>query len=191
MALALVPPKRWTIEDLDALPDDGKRYELIEGGLAEMTAPGMAHARIVANLLRLLFALRASIGLETFTAPVAVVLRGRDLLLPDIVGLLPGSRARCVPAGIEGPPDLVIEVLSPSNRDHDLLTKRALYGLAGVREYWIVDPEARTVERLTLHEDALHHAALAAGEATLVSPLLPGAAFPLAAIFSDLDGIEN
>ncbi len=190
MALPHIP-YRWTLDDLFALPDDGKRYELVEGQLTEMPAPSMAHAIVVANLLRLLFALRSAIGLETFTAPMAVFLRSQDLLQPDIVGLLPNSRARRVKAGIDGPPDLVIEVLSPSTRDHDLLTKRALYGLAGVREYWIVDPEARTVERLSLHDDALHRASLASVGESLESPLLPGAAIPLAAIFADLDGIED
>lgn len=193
MALASSQRRRWTIDDLKAIPDDGKRYELIEGEVVEMTAPNMAHAMIVANLLRLLFPLLSTIGLRALTAPVNVFLRGKDLLQPDVAGLLPGSRARMTRDGIDGPPDLVIEVLSPSNRVHDLLTKRALYELAGVREYWIVDPDERTVEILTLHEDALHRASLAtaAGDDLLVSPLLPGADLPLAAVFAGIDDIAE
>ena len=86
--------------------------------------------------------------------------------------MLPGSDARVELRGVEGPPDLVIEVLSPSNRGHDLLTKRALYARAGVREYWLVDPDARTVEILTLDRDAFHLAMAASGDEAPVSPLL-------------------
>jgi Uma2 family endonuclease len=95
-----------------------------------------------------------------------------DLVQPDIVVLLPDSTARPVARGVEGPPDLVVEVLSPSNRDHDLLTKRALYGIAGVRESWLVDPEARTLEILTLDRDALHMTVSASGDFIPTSPLL-------------------
>ena len=76
---------------------------------------------------------------------------------------------------MEGAPDLVIEVLSPSNRGHDLLTKRALYARAGVREYWIVDPEARTIEILALDRDALHLVGVSSGDESPVSPLFGSA----------------
>jgi len=66
----------------------------------------------------------------------------------------------------------LIEVVSPSNRGRDLLTKRALYARAGVREYWLVDPGARTIEILTLDRDAFHLAVTASGDETPVSPLL-------------------
>jgi Uma2 family endonuclease len=66
----------------------------------------------------------------------------------------------------------VIEVVSPSNRGRDLLTKRALYARAGVREYWLIDPDARTIEILTLDRDAFHLAATASGDETPESPLL-------------------
>ena len=80
--------------------------------------------------------------------------------------------ARVELRGIEGPPDLVIEVVSPSNRGRDLLTKRSLYARAGVREYWLVDPEARTIEILTLDRDAFHLAVAASGDET---PSFPAA----------------
>ena len=83
---------------------------------------------------------------------------------------------------MDGAPDLLIEVLSPSNRAHDILTKRALYGRAGVREYWIVDPEARTLEILSLDRDALHGVVAASGTDQPISPLLG----PLSIVVDDL-----
>ena len=104
---------------------------------------------------------------------------------------MPDSNASLVVRGIEGPPDLLVEVLSRSDRGRDLLTKRALYARAGVREYWIVDPMSRTIEVLTLDRDAFHTAQVAAGQDTVVSPLLGGMAFPLATVFARLDEIED
>jgi len=81
----------------------------------------------------------------------------------------------------------VIEVVSPSNRGRDLLTKRALYARAGVREYWLVDPDARTIEILTLDRDAFHLAVAASGNETPVSPLLGPLPTTAAALFADID----
>jgi Uma2 family endonuclease len=106
---------------------------------------------------------------------------------PDILVISPGGPARIVTRGIEGAPDLLIEVLSPSNRSHDVLTKRALYGRAGVREYWIVDPEARTIEILALDRDALHSVQTASGGATPVSPLLGSLPITADGLFADVD----
>jgi Uma2 family endonuclease len=106
---------------------------------------------------------------------------------PDLIAILPGWQGTLPKRGIHGAPDLLIEVLSPSNRGHDLLTKRALYARAGVREYWIVDPEARTLEILTLDRDALHLAEVASGEAVPVSPLLGSLAVTADALFPEID----
>jgi Uma2 family endonuclease len=122
------------------------------------------------------------------TAPVDVFFAGADPVEPDIVVFLPESRARGVTRGVEGPPDLLIEVLSPSNRSHDLITKRALYARGGVREYWIVDPENRTVDVLTLDRGALRPARKALEGSDVVSPLLDST-FPIASIFARIDEI--
>jgi Uma2 family endonuclease len=91
---------------------------------------------------------------------------------------------------VQGPPDLLIEILSPSNRGHDLLTKRALYARAGAREYWIVDPVQRTIEVLTLDRDAFHSVQTASGDDSVVSLLLAGTTIPVAGIFARFDEIE-
>jgi len=142
MALTRPAPARgtWTYDDLLALPEEGKRYEIIEGVLYERPAPNWAHATVLFNLTILLAPFVQALGGYLRFAPFDVFFPGADPVQPDIVVLLPGSGGRPVRRGAEGPPALVVEVLSPSNRGHDLLTKRALYARAGVREYWIVDP---------------------------------------------------
>lgn len=181
------PAGTWTYEDLFTLPDDGRRYEIIEGELYEMPSPDSSHARTIIKLISMLLPILARLGGEIFTAPFDVFFSGASPVQPDILMILPGGTARVVKRGVEGPPDLLIEVLSPSNRDHDILTKRALYGIAGVREYWIVDPEARTIEILTLDRDALHLAQAASGEDWLVSPLLGPLSITVESLFPEIE----
>ena len=185
------PAGSWTYEDLFSLPDDGRRYEIIEGELCEMPSPTSAHGVTIRNLMFLLGPVIEVLRGWLLTAPLDVFFPGADPVQPDIVVLLPDSHASLVVRGIEGPPDLLVEVLSPSNRGHDLLTKRALYSRAGVREYWIVDPMSRTVEILTLDRDAFHTAQVATGEDVASSPLLGGMAVPLTAVFARLEEIED
>jgi Uma2 family endonuclease len=166
------PAGKWTYEDLFTLPEDGKRYEIIEGTLFELPPVGSVHALTVTKLIAMLIPIMKSKGGHWLTAPLDVFLWGADPVQPDILAILPNGAAKPVKRGIEGPPDLIIEVVTPINRDHDVLTKRALYGRAGVREYWIVDPAERTFEILTLDRDALHSTIVASGSDVLVSPLL-------------------
>ncbi len=173
--MATQPQTRyWTYEDLFALPEDGKRYEIIEGVLYEMPAANSTHASIITNLMVYIFGpLMASIGIRLFTAPLDVFIRDGDPVQPDMMILLPEQVDLVSKRGIEGPPTLVVEVLSPSNPEHDRITKRALYARAGVAEYWIVSPEAATIEILTLHDGHSTVHARIGGDEALTSPLLP------------------
>ena len=186
MAQTKPAPGAWTYEDLFSLPDDGKRYEIIEGELYEMPSPKAAHALAVMNLIALLLPIMAKLGGRLLTAPVDVFFSGANPVQPDILAILPGGSARIVENGVEGAPDLVIEVLSPSNRGRDALTKRSLYARAGVREYWLVDPEAHTLEILTLDRDALHRVAVWSGAETPASPLLGPLPVTAAEIFAGI-----
>jgi Uma2 family endonuclease len=177
------PAGTWTYEDLFSLPDDGRRYEIIEGALYEMPSPSVDHATTVLNLVLLLAPVIQSLGGKMFFAPLDVFFTGADPVQPDILALLPGWGGEIYQRGPQGAPDLVIEVLSPSNRGHDLLTKRALYGQAGVREYWIVDPVSKSIEVLSPHRNALCTRQNVSGADELTSPLLE-ASFPVAAIFA-------
>ena len=184
------PAGTWTYEDLFSLPDDGRRYEIIEGELYEMPAPNLVHATVVMNLIAQLLPIVSSLGGRLFTAPLDVFFQGANPVQPDLVIMLPGWNGMLTQRGPEGAPDLLIEVLSPANRGHDLLTKRALYARAGVREYWIVDPASRAVEILALDRDAFHTVQRASGDDAVISSLLGDANFPLAAVFAGVDQLE-
>ena len=113
---------------------------------------------------------------------------GADLVQPDLLVLLPDSQARLVRRGIEGPPDLLIEVLSPSNRAHDQVRKRQLYARGGVREYWIVDPEQRVIEVVNGCGVTVHRLD-AASEPVLRSPLLGDLAVSLDEVVPSMDDL--
>ena len=142
------PTTEWTLEMLHALPDDGKRYELVDGELLVSPAPELAHQWLVADLQVLLRAFaRTAGGMDAVTAPVAITFSHQRELQPDIVVLPLVSGRRPQHFSETGRAVLVVEVLSPSTARFDRVTKRRVYQEHGVPEYWIVDPEARLVER--------------------------------------------
>lgn len=177
-------PGTWRYEDLIALPDDGRRWEIIDGELYELPPPTTDHGSAIMNLIALLLPTIAALGGRFFTAPVGVFFGGANPVEPDLLVLLPAHSARIEKRGIEGAPDLVIEVLSPSNRPHDSLRKRALYARAGIPEYWLVDTEATTIEVLPLDGADYRRHLLASGEAMVTSRVLPDLAFPAAVVFA-------
>lgn len=185
MAMRRPEPGYWTYDDLKTLPDDGRRYEIVEGVLCEMTGPSSPHAVSVRNLIALLLPVFAALRMEWFTAPLDVFFSGANPVQPDLLAYFRGGATRRSLRGIEGPPDFVVEVLSPSTRGHDLLTKRTLYARAGVREYWLVDPEAQTIEVLALEGQGLQSILVAAGDEVVRSALFPDVAFPASAVFAD------
>jgi Uma2 family endonuclease len=174
-----------TYEDYLLFPeDDDLRHELIEGEHEVTPAPGLRHQRVLANLHLLLGAFVRDRGLgEAFFAPFEVKLSNWNALQPDLLFV---SRARAeafTERGIEGPPDLVVEVLSPSTRRRDQTRKLAVYEKHAVPEYWIVDHERQRVlvhrrrgERYDPPEELVLPAVLS-------SPLLPGLEIPLAELF--------
>ncbi len=177
-------PGTWRYEDLFDLPDDGRRWEIIDGELYELPAANLAHGNAVMNLIALLLPAMAALGGRIFTAPVDVFFPGADPVQPDILLVLPTRLGVLEERGVEGPPDLAVEVVSPSNRRHDRVRKLDLYARGGIREYWLVDPEAATVEVLTLIEGAYRRHVLAAGTDPVTSPLLPELSFPAAVVFA-------
>ncbi len=102
---------------------------------------------------------------------------------PDLLVLLPEQLGLVSKRGSEGAPTLVVEVLSPSNPEHDRITKRALYARAGVREYWLVSPEATIVEVLVLEGDRYRTHNRAAGDEPVTSTVLPTLQIPAAVVF--------
>lgn len=147
------PPRdRWTYEDYKRLPDDGWRYEVIEGELRMSPAPRPKHQEAVTNLGFGLvgFVKTRKLG-RVFLSPVDVRLPGlAEPVQPDILFIRQDRLGIVKEKWIEGAPDLIVEILSPSNWIDDRRTKFRVYALAGVREYWIVDPDKRQIEVFAL-----------------------------------------
>ncbi len=148
MAMPTAPDPITTVEELLALPEDGLRHELLDGEHVVTPAPALLHQRTVKLLLFALHAhLRARPELEVFTSPADVVLGPKTLVQPDVfVARRPrGGRLKTWPD--VGVPVVAIEILSPGTAGRDRGKKRLIYQREGVAEYWIVDMDARLVER--------------------------------------------
>ncbi|MGH9055817.1 MAG: Uma2 family endonuclease [Acidimicrobiales bacterium] len=145
MSLAPHPDQPFDLEDLLAAPEDGYRYEVLDGALVVNPAPAWRHQEIVVRLARILGD-AAPPGTKVLPSPVWRIGPGQ-VPEPDLAVV--GTEALGAIA-IEGVPQLVVEILSPSNRGSDLVRKRALYAEAGCPNYWIVEPEGPTVTVLHL-----------------------------------------
>jgi Uma2 family endonuclease len=144
-----------TYEDYAALPDDGKRYELHEGELSVTPAPGERHQDILLNLTLLLSAhVRAARRGKLMLSPFDCILSETTVVEPDLVYVDESRRPRVSPRGVEGSPTLAVEIISPYSKQIDRRRKMALYAAHDVTWYWVVDPDARTVEAYRLDGDA-------------------------------------
>jgi Uma2 family endonuclease len=139
-------PAKLTYDDFVNFPDDGQRHELIDGEHYVTPSPATIHQQLVGRLHLALgnWLQNHPIG-EVFFAPFDVVLSRHDVVEPDLLVVLSDQTDIVTPAHVRGTPALVVEVLSPGTRRRDTGLKRRLYDRAGVREYWIVDPDERTV----------------------------------------------
>lgn len=168
--------------DLVVTPDDGKRYELIYGDLYVTPSPSPKHQRVSRRLLHQLEAYfhDRSIG-EVFYAPIDLILTNQDVFVPDLVVV--SEPQQITKRGIEGPPILVVEILSPSTRKQDRGPKARRYAEFGVAHYWIVDPAEKRVECHRLAEGAYRPLVDARGETTLEHPDWDGLLIDLAALW--------
>ena len=189
MSSALQAKHRWTYSDLVALPDDQLRHELIDGEHFVSPSPATTHQQFSKRLFVALnaFVERHCLG-EVLYAPFDIKLSAWTVLVPDLVYFTAARFADVVnEKHATAAPDLVVEILSPGTRRRDKGRKRAVYDREGVCEYWMVDPEARsiTVLRRPRPDAGLTDVtvlALAEG-GILESPLFPGLRIPLREVF--------
>lgn len=146
---ALPQSRPLTRGDLDALPDDGHRYELLDGSLLVTPAPSWQHQRLVTRLSHLLATAVSGPDVEVFVVPLDVVLADDTVLQPDV---LVARRADLGRRDLEKVPQLAVEVLSPSTRHIDLTLKKARYEAAACPAFWAVDPDEPSVTAWTLHD---------------------------------------
>lgn len=166
-----------TVADLDLMPEDDNRYEVIEGELFVSRAPGLTHQIIVGNLY-------SSIRGHLDQNPIGIVVAGPGVIFSEISGVIPdvifisNERRVEIASGekVTGAPDLVIEIVSPGaeNERRDRVVKRQLYGRYGVKEYWVVDAQSRSVEIYLNDGQALRLAATLREPDEITSAVLPG-----------------
>jgi Uma2 family endonuclease len=186
--MARTAERPMTYDDLLALPDDGLRHELIDGVHYVTASPNTKHQSVSLKLTLALgnFVERTRCG-RLFSAPYDAVFSPINVVVPDLLFISRERLHLITAANLQGAPDLVIEILSPSTRARDERLKRELYERMGVREYWLVDPFYDTV-RVYRHDGAVLNlvAELSADAGdVLTTPLLPGLEIPLADAFGD------
>ena len=147
--------RRWTVQEVLALPEEpGKRFEVVDGELLVSPSPRLRHQRGVRVLLRAIDTHVESHRLgEVLSSPADLDLRDGQLVQPDIFVVGYGPEERPEDWSEVGVPILVVEVLSPSTARYDRTLKRKLYQRTGVAEYWIVDLDARLIERWRPEDD--------------------------------------
>ena len=186
MRTASNSPAKLTYRDFLAFPDDGKRHELIDGVHYVTPSPVSPHQRILGNLF---FLVRSHLerhgGGDVYLSPLDVVFTMFDIVEPDLLFISNARTEILTHENIQGSPDLVVEILSPSTRRRDEGVKLALYDRSDVIEYWVVDPVAQLIRIYRRRHARLARIAEMTRDRddVLTTSLLPGMRLPLAKVF--------
>jgi Uma2 family endonuclease len=180
----------FTTADLLTMPDDGKLYEIIEGELYVSTQPNWHHQYACIRLIRALENWDEQTGLGIANGAPGLIFSIHDAVAPDVVWVSFERLSQILgeDGKLHAAPDLVVEVISPGwdNERRDRDTKLKLYSRRGVREYWIVDWQARQVEVYRRSRAKLVHTATLLHDEELTSPMLPGFACKVSSLFMQL-----
>ncbi|MBI3973603.1 MAG: Uma2 family endonuclease [Chloroflexi bacterium] len=178
--MAIQASVRFKADDIWDAPENGKRYEVIDGELYVTPAPDLIHQTTVGSLHDYIgpFVRQRKLG-KLYPAPTGLVLDDENGLQPDLIYVSNGRARIKTRRGLEGAPDLVVEVLSPSTRGRDFGIKLRRYAAAGVPHYWIVDPDSRHLLPYRLTEDG-YELIGEFGAGTVFQPeLFPGLEIPI------------
>jgi Uma2 family endonuclease len=182
------PGVKLTYDDFLLFPDDGKRHELIDGEHYVTPSPSRKHQAIVWNLITMIGPYLEShpVG-RAFAAPFDVVFSNFDVVEPDLLFISNARLDVLTTKNVQGAPNLVVEIGSPSTRRCDEIIKRKLYERFGVEEYWVIDPEIETIVVYRHVGETYQRVLELAVERndTLATPLLPHLTLPLQQIFKD------
>ncbi len=179
---------RWTSADLDVLPDDGKRYEIVDGELYVSKQPHWDHQEVGGRVYAALLVWSTQTKAGRANVAPGVIFAEDDDVVPDVVWV---SNARLAVGLRDGKlyvaPELAVEILSPgaTNERRDREAKLKLYSRRGVDEYWIIDWRKRTIEVYRREQDILQHQVTLTSADALQSPLLPGFSTPVVQLFAD------
>jgi Uma2 family endonuclease len=176
---------QWTYADYAALPEDGKRYEIIEGVLYMPPSPNFSHqgANILFAHYLVVHVKLAGLG-WVLAAPFDVELSPGNVVQPDILVVLKANEERIKPGKLVGAPDLVVEIASPGTASYDRREKQDAYASAGVPEYWIADPAAKTIEVLVLEQGAYKQKGVFEDQNLLQSQIIPELPVKVAQFFA-------
>ena len=181
------PQGQWTYDAYVALPEDGKRYEVVNGVLYMAPVPSTNHQSVSGNIFVYLYNVVQLTGRgRAFVAPADVELRPGDVVQPDVFVLLQEHITRILPSHVVGAPDLIVEVASPSTAWHDLREKQDAYARAGVPEYWIVSPGERVIEVLVLEQGTYRSLGIFGEDTFLPSKVIVDEQIPVKKFFSFL-----
>jgi len=175
--------KVWTVEEYLQLEEINTPCELINGELFMSPSPNPFHQEVVSNLNDFLKRAAKLVEGKVYFSPIDLYIDNRNVFQPDILFLSKEKLAFITQRGIEGPPDLVVEVISPSNIFVDRNTKKNSYLIFGVREYWIVDPANKTLEIYTPENGKDNPSLYLVEEGEVISSVLTNLRFNLKAIF--------
>ncbi len=177
-------PRRLTYEDYVLLPDDGKRYEIIDGELHVSPAATPLHQRVSRRIqFHLMLMLEQPKFGEVYDAPIDLLLDSHTVVQPDLLVIRTENLSIVGEKNLQGPPDLVVEILSPSSRRRDRLVKFEAYARLGVPSYWIVDPEKQTIEVYEKEGENYRLECRATPPGPLKVRRFPEVALPLAGLF--------
>ena len=174
-----------TYQDYLQLPEE-QRYEVLEGDLRMVPAPDVPHQEVLSRLNDIFgdFIKRQGLG-KVYFAPMDVILDEDTVVQPDLLVIRKERLSILKREGIRGAPDLVVEVLSPSNAHRDRGIKRQLYGRYGVQEYWLVDPQEHTVEVTVQQNGALQTVSIAKDGDSVRSALFADLFLDTTALFAE------
>jgi len=176
-----------TYEDYKTFPDnDGIRKEIIEGELFMSPAPSIKHQLVSQELFVLFYNyVKKNKSGRTFYAPCDIIFSDINVVQPDLIYLSKEKYEILTDSNIQGAPDLIIEILSPSNKENDRIFKKHMYEKFGVKEYWVVDPENEKLEIWELKNNKYQLAIKAGNNQVVESPSLKGLRVNLSAVFND------
>ena len=182
-----IPPGKilLTYDDYCLLPNDRNRYEILDGELSVTPAPATKHQTALGNLYRFLanYVVANQVG-KLFIAPTDLILASTTVVQPDLIFIGNDRRHIVTERAIEGPPTLVIEILSPTTHRIDRVTKAQLYAKHNVPNYWLIDPDQRTLEAYELVLDHYDLAASARDADVFAPSLFPGLSIQLSDLWA-------
>jgi Uma2 family endonuclease len=184
--MAQVALRPLTVSDYFETPEGGPRYQLIDGDLILTPAPDSFHQGILWNLAGIIspYLKTNPIG-RAFFAPIGVALSDINAYEPDLIFISKDRESIITKRGIEGAPDLAVEVLSPGTARYDKGIKRSIYARTGVVELWLIDPALLEIQIYHLREDAQNPYAVYSKNDHFESSLFLGLVFQCAEIFGD------